>query len=209
MPHTTHTTTTLLATLGLFTFAPLAIAAEGDVPATVATDQAIDESLETEDSWIDIELAEEQGMDQSIEVVAEPAVESVETQVLTEASEAVDPDELIATPIDPANESRVISMDRSHWPTITVSPIDGRVTHHPHFTGEAPLGEDIVTPLHAPDPVWQLQEALAGAHAGNLNGENLSALGSQPIVGLTQFVLMPARMILENPWSKETSPGSP
>ncbi len=194
MPHTTPTTI-LLATLSLFASASLALAAEGDIPATVETDQTVTESLETEDTWIEIEVAEVHDIDQEIELVVEPEVESVEIEIITEAT-------------DPANESRVISMDRSDWPTLTVSPIDGRVTHHPHFTGEAPLGDDIVTPLHAPDPVWQLQEALAGAHAGNLNGENLSHLGTQPIVGLTQFVLMPARMILENPLSKETSPDS-
>ena len=202
MPHKIIPATTLLAALGLLTLAPLTHADEGAPPAAPDTDQAIDESLETEDALGEFEIGQNPPTPVQIEVLPEPAAESVEVEVEI-ITETTDPADIQA---EPAAESRIISMDRSDWPTLIVSPIDGKVTHHPHFTGEAPLGDDIVTPLHAPDPVWQLQEALAGAHAGNLNGENLSHLGSQPIVGLTQFVLMPARMILENPWSKETSP---
>jgi len=103
-------------------------------------------------------------------------------------------------------ESPAINMDRSGWPVIHISPADGSVTHHPHFMGDPPMGDDEINPLHAPDPVWQIQEALAGADAGNLNGENLAALGAQPFIGLAQFIALPVRMILDNPLSKATSP---
>jgi len=208
MPHTSPMTT-ILTTLGLFCFSSLALAAEGDLPATQETDQATTENLEIVDALIEIELPDGTHLEQEVEATVENGIMSIEIVDPIETDESsADNQESSDEPADPANESHVISMDRSDWPTIVVSPIDGKVTHHPHFTGEAPLGEDIVTPLHAPEPVWQLQEALAGAHAGNLNGENLSHLGSQPFVGLTQFVLMPVRMVLENPLSKETSPDS-
>jgi len=99
-----------------------------------------------------------------------------------------------------------ISMDRADWPSLTVTPASGRVTHHPHFVGDVPMGEDAVSPLHAPDPVWQIQEALLGAEAENWSGHNLTDLGAQPFAGLAQFVVMPFQAVLENPWSEDTSP---
>lgn len=202
MPHTIIPTTTLLAALSLLTLAPLTHAAEGDLPTTPDTDQAIDENLENKDTLGEFEIGQNPPTPIQIEVLPEPAAESVdvEVEVIIETTDPAD----IQT--EPAPEPGPISMDRSDWPTLVVAPISGAVTHHPHFTGEAPLGDDIVTPLHAPDPVWQLQEALAGAHAGNLNGENLSALATQPVVGLAQFIVMPVRMVIDNPLSKETSP---
>lgn len=106
----------------------------------------------------------------------------------------------------PSSHSGPISMDRSDWTAIVVSPEDGSVTHNPHYMGNVPLGEDEVSPLHAPDPVWQIQEALRGANSGNLNGENLSALGAQPFIGLAQFVLIPVHAVFDHPWSEATSP---
>jgi len=102
--------------------------------------------------------------------------------------------------------SKPIDMDRSGWPTLVVTPTDGSVTHNPGYMGNPPMGDDIVTPLHAPQTLWQIQEALAGADAGNFNGENLAALGAQPFIGLAQFVLIPVRAVFENPWSDATSP---
>ncbi len=107
-------------------------------------------------------------------------------------------------PLTPAGEP--ISMDRSDWPTIVILPEDGSVTHNPHYMGNVAMGEDEVGPLHAPEPVWQIQEALSGADAGNYNGENLSALGAQPFIGLVQFVLIPVHAVFEQPWSEATSP---
>ena len=103
-----------------------------------------------------------------------------------------------ATPID--------VMDRSTWPALVVTPADGKATHHPHFMGDPPMGDDIVSPLHAPDPVWQIQEALRGADAGNWNGENLAALGAQPFIATAQILAIPFRAAIDNPLSKETSP---
>ncbi len=105
-----------------------------------------------------------------------------------------------------ASQAAPIDMDRTGWPTVVVTPSDGSVTHNPSYMGNPPMGDDIVTPLHAPDPVWQIQEALAGEEAGNLNGENLAALGAQPFIGLAQFVIMPIRALFENPLSDATSP---
>jgi hypothetical protein len=107
---------------------------------------------------------------------------------------------------DPLFASIPIDMNHADWPALIVRPIDGSVTHNPHFTGNPPMGDDVITPLHAPDPVWQIQEALAGADAGNLNGENLTDLGAQPFIGLAQFVVMPLRMVIDNPLSETTSP---
>jgi hypothetical protein len=107
---------------------------------------------------------------------------------------------------EPLFASVPIDVNHADWPAVVVRPIDGSVTHNPHFTGNPPMGDDVVTPLHAPDPVWQIQEALAGADAGNLNGENLTDLGTQPFIGLAQFVVMPVRMIIDNPLSEATSP---
>jgi hypothetical protein len=131
----------------------------------------------------------------------QPAAEAVSDETLPAT---VDAGEATAVLIE--NESTALSLDRSGWPIIRISPADGTVTHNPHFMGDPPMGEDMVSPLHAPDPVWQIQEALAGARAGNLNGENLAALGAQPIIGLAQFIAMPVRMILANPLSEATSP---
>jgi hypothetical protein len=97
-------------------------------------------------------------------------------------------------------------MDRSDWQVIVVAPADGKVTHNPTYVGGVPMGEDIVSPLHAPDPVWQIQEALRGADAGNWNGENLADLGGQPFIALGQFIAMPFRAVIEHPWSDQTSP---
>jgi hypothetical protein len=99
-----------------------------------------------------------------------------------------------------------VNMDHSVWPAIVFTPADGSVTHNPSYMGTPPMGEDIVNPLHAPDPVWQIQEALAGADAGNLNGENLLDLGAQPFIGLVKFFIIPVRAIFEHPLSDVTSP---
>lgn len=133
------------------------------------------------------------------EVPASPVLESdIEAPI---ADTAEDADAVIAYPAPPVD-----LMDRTTWPAIVVTPADGKVTHNPTFMGEVPMGEDIVSPLHAPDPVWQIQEALRGEEAGNLNGENLSALAAQPVIATAQIIAMPFRAILDNPLSKETSP---
>lgn len=121
------------------------------------------------------------------------AVEAVSEVTVDEAANA----EPAAAPI---------AMDRTAWPRTVVTAAEGKVTHNPHYMGNPPMGEDIVSPLHAPDPIWQIQEALRGADAGNLNGENLIDLGTQPFVGLAQIVLMPVRAVLEHPWANVTSP---
>ncbi len=133
---------------------------------------------------------------------ATPADETptVEVDLQAPATVAEEPsiDAVEATPID--------VMDRSTWPALVVTPSDGKATHHPHFMGDPPMGEDIVSPLHAPDPVWQIQEALRGADAGNWNGENLAALGAQPFIAAAQILAIPFRAAIDNPLSKETSP---
>jgi len=106
----------------------------------------------------------------------------------------------------PIMETQPISMDHSGWPVIVVTPADGSVTHNPGYMGNPPMGDDIVTTLNAPDPVWQVQEALAGAKAGNLNGENLLDLGAQPFIGLARIFIIPARAVFERPWAEVTSP---
>jgi len=137
-----------------------------------------------------------------------PAPQPDQQAVAEEAAPAVTPPvELVeAGTVKTLDDATPSILDRSAWPIIQVSPADGTVTHHPSFMGDPPMGEDIISPLRAPDPVWQIQEALAGADAGNLNGENLSALGAQPIIGLVQFIALPFRMILDNPLSEATSP---
>ncbi len=129
-----------------------------------------------------------------------PADEQVLIDADAVAVEEGDEVEQLSAAINP------IDMDRTAWPTIVVTPEDGSVTHNPHYMGNVPMGEDEVGPLDAPDPVWQIQEALRGADAGNYNGENLSALGAQPFIGLAQFVLIPVRAVFEYPWSEVTSP---
>ncbi len=152
---------------------------------------------------------------------ATPPDKVTQPDTVTQPDPVIQPDTQAAPPVtqtDPEtqaveddtpqaeDESTSFGLDRSTWPVIRVSPADGSVTHHPAFMGDPPMGEDVVNPLHAPDPVWQIQEALAGAVAGNLNGENLSALGAQPIIGLIQFLALPFHAILENPLSEATSP---
>lgn len=127
---------------------------------------------------------------------------TAEDTTTTEISEDAAAAELSSEPVAAAP----ISMDRSDWPHIVVTPADGTVTHHPQFVGNVPMGEDEVGPLNAPDPVWQIQEALLGAEADNLNGDNLTDLVTRPIIGLAQFVLIPFQAVLENPWSEATSP---
>ncbi|MEZ6190564.1 MAG: hypothetical protein R3C45_04655 [Phycisphaerales bacterium] len=140
-----------------------------------------------------------------------PAVEiELETPVIIEmqpidtpadAAETAQADEIITYPAP-----TIDLMDRTTWPAIVVTPADGKVTHNPHFMGDPPMGDDIVSPLHAPDPVWQIQEALRGADAGNWNGENLTALGVQPVIATAQILAIPFRAVIDNPLSKETSP---
>lgn len=129
-----------------------------------------------------------------------PADEKVLIDADAVAAEEGDDVEHISTDVTP------IEMDRSAWPTIVIRPEDGSVTHNPHYMGNVPMGEDEVSPLDAPDPVWQIQEALRGAYAGNYNSENLSALGAQPFIGLAQFALIPVRAVFKHPWAEVTSP---
>ena len=96
-------------------------------------------------------------------------------------------------------------MDRSDWPVVEIAPADGAVTHNPTYMGSVPMGEDEVSPLHAPDPVWQIQEALRGATAENYSAENTRDLVTQPFIGLAQFVLIPFEAVIEHPWSEVTS----
>ncbi len=114
-----------------------------------------------------------------------------------------------AAPIEVAGEPQPgtpISMDRSHWPRIVITPADGSVTHDPHYVGSVPMRDDEVSPLHAPDPVWQIQEALIGADADNLSGENLTDLVTQPFIGLARMVLLPFQAVIQHPWADATSP---
>jgi hypothetical protein len=158
---------------------------------TVASEEELPETATAEPEVVEVEATEN-----------EP--EAVEVQAAEDATQpaAATPEALPS----PGAIGGTISMDRSDWPTVPVAPEDGTVTHHPHFVGNVPMGDDEVGPLDAPDPVWQIQEALAGADAGNLNGENLIDLSTQPFIGIAQFVIMPVQMVLENPWSEATSP---
>jgi hypothetical protein len=138
-------------------------------------------------------------------VTEEPALDTVDVEAVelpdADTAETGEADQVITYPA-PA----IDLMDRTTWPAIVVTPADGKVTHNPHFMGDAPMGDDIVSPLHAPDPVWQIQEALRGAEAGNWNGENLTALGAQPVIATAQILAIPFRAVIDNPLSKETSP---
>jgi hypothetical protein len=179
MTRNSATQITLLATIGVFSFASRALASDGDLPTTPPQPQA------------------------------QPIQATEADEPMTPAPQADESQNATDAPAPPSNafaDAKPISMDRSDWPTIITTPADGSVTHNPHFTGNPPMGDDIISPLDAPDPIWQIQEALAGAYANNLNGENLSALGAQPFIAAAQFVAMPFRMILDNPLSKTTSP---
>ncbi len=201
MTYTTATRFFLIATTGLLLIARPGMASEGTAPpATQAQD-----TPETTEVTPDMtppaipneHIAEVVPIEDEIDIEVEPTVDPVDTVETPDAPDTPDTQIFQTTPID---------MDRAGWPTILVTPTDGSVTHNPGYMGNPPMGDDIVTPLHAPDPVWQIQEALAGADAGNLNGENLSALGAQPFIGLAQFGLIPVRAVFENPLSDTTSP---
>ncbi|GAB4195794.1 MAG: hypothetical protein Kow00105_09980 [Phycisphaeraceae bacterium] len=135
-----------------------------------------------------------------------PAVETTEQVADTETGEPVETDAPTANESDYCSKAGGNIMDRSDWPTVVVSPADGRVRHDPTYMSNPPLGEDIVSPLHAPDPVWQIQEALRGAEAGNFNGENLLGLVAEPFSALAQIAMMPAAMVIEHPWADRYSP---
>ncbi len=180
MTHAPATQTIRLATLGLLCFTAQGQASQGDTPATPPETQA-----------------------QPVQIIEadEPAVtEAIQTD------QNLDNADTPTTQAKPITEPKPISMDRSDWPTILITPVDGSVTHNPHFTGNPPMGDDIISPLHAPDPVWQIQESLDGANANNLNSENLIDLATQPFIGLAQFIAIPVRAIIDNPLSKTTSP---
>lgn len=185
MRYTTSYPTTLSILALLSTALTPAFAAEA--PEAPAPD------TETPAVTTDDPIMEPSGLD-PIDAPAD-AAETVETAETGEA------DQVIAYPAP-----TIDLMDRTTWPAIVVTPASGKVTHHPHFMGDAPMGDDIVSPLHAPDPVWQIQEALRGAEAGNLNGENLTALGAQPVIATAQILAIPFRAVIDNPLSKETSP---
>ncbi len=179
MKTATHPLPLLIASIGLLLIAQPGLASEGTEPLEAPATQT--ESAPAVES--DVDLAE------ALPDVSE--ADAVDTPTQT------DP---------PVVDSQPIDMDRSTWPTLVVTPTDGSVTHNPSYMGNPPMGDDIVTPLHAPETIWQIQEALGGADAGNLNGENLTALGAQPFIGLAQFVLIPVRVVFENPLSDATSP---
>jgi hypothetical protein len=215
MKHPNAVSMILTASAAILISAPQAIASEGvpvvpdEVEAAEVREAAETASAEAEEAGVVIEVVEEaEATTDAVvleAVVAEDVVEAAEEPVEAEATTdtRVLEAEVVAQPVSSDNP---ISMDRSDWPAIVVTPEDGSVAHNPHYMGNVPLGEDIVSPLHAPDPVWQIQEALRGAEAGNLSGENLSALGAQPFIGLAQFALIPFRAVIEHPWSDATSP---
>lgn len=139
-------------------------------------------------------------------LVAVPAMASDEPVAVTDDADTTESIEVVELAELPQLQAEPISMDRSDWPTIVISPADGKTTHNPAYMGDVPMGEDIVSPLHASDPVWQIEEALRGADAGNWNGENLADLGAQPFIALGRFIAIPFFAILEHPWSEDTSP---
>lgn len=155
--------------------------------------------------------------DDAVQVVepvkAEPAkaeADAVEAPDAVEAVESPGPAETVEPPEQAEAAEPVhavpISMDRSDWPHIVLTPADGTVTHNPQFVGNVPMREDEISPLDAPDPVWQVQEALNGDQAQGLGGENLLDLVTQPVIGTVQIVLIPIEAVIENPWSDATSP---
>ncbi len=222
--HRTHRLThSLFAAACLLTAVQIGLADQGlepqpaedtqvEVEAEAAEAEALEAQADTTDAQTqpdDTEVEVEVEVEVETEVEVEAEVEAVDTQEPSASDAATEPandNDTTDTPVASQAQPETTGLDRSGWPVIVITPADGTVTHHPHFMGDPPMGDDEISPLHAPNPVWQIQEALAGAKSGNLNGENLSALGAQPFIGLAQFLAIPFRAVLDNPLSEATSP---
>ena len=103
-------------------------------------------------------------------------------------------------------EPSLNGLDRSAWPTVTVQPERGQVSHYPVYfanryaTGERRLIERV------DDPDAQLEAALSGAKAGNLDIANLTNAGLDPLVFARDLILLPYHAVLTPPWSTVMTP---
>lgn len=144
-----------------------------------------------------------------------PVVEMADTsgEMQTPQEDAADelaelyPNENLLLGSEQALARSVDGLDRSQWPVLTVGPAGGTTHHHPVYFADLPVNPSARPGVSADDPIEaQLDAALAGNEAGNLNLLNVLDALIQPVkFGLDGALVGPAQVIAPV-WSDATTP---
>ena len=128
-----------------------------------------------------------------------------------DAANAAAPAEAVAAPETPKVETQPslspTSLDRSHWPKMTVGPITGKTTHLPVYFRDCPISEREGLKINFNDPQeQQLEAALAGHKDGGYDNHHCHQRVVQPLKFAVDIVAWPIYMCLEAPWRRVTTP---
>lgn len=96
---------------------------------------------------------------------------------------------------------------RTDWPTIHVSPDDGRTVHNPTYYGKTDLKGDGVNVTNLALPIEQRMDlAMSGSKAENWSASNLGDMVFQPVLAAGYTALLPVSMVIEPPLKQVTTP---
>ncbi len=137
----------------------------------------------------------------------------VTENALDDTAEALEAEALTDTKIvGPSTDPDAVTpsmgaFNRANWPKVKFMPADGRTVHNPSYYGEVPLGDDAISVISPPDPVWRMQEALSGAKPGNWDAQNLGQFAWDLPIGFGLTTLsVPVQAVGEPPWKQVTTP---